>query len=429
MTAQTERASRRALFEGAKSDKDLTVCFLSVGSLLPAARHYLLPLCSRCCWCIIRSLSEMRCCRCHLQPSGPSSTVVSRAAARAVAKAVRDAELRAHEEMVAAHRQRLKESGAPIMRGGRISSTPRPGKGVTDWSRSQSERGHARSGRGEAARATDAVAAQTARAAAGGAAGWENDAAAVARLSALADTLSGNEPAEGVHDALAAELQRHGPLPPGVLSGLLGKGDTHDGYLAGSAAAAAKKTGTWPTSTPRGHYTAGTTARDGDPPPAIAALLERAAAGSLTEEDLTELELSSTERLPSGWLRQIRMTIRQQRFTTGGGKSSGTGTAAGGGSASTSGDGGGGGGGGVASGKKGRAPRLAVPRLRGPIQPIQPAPRRHAEDTTDYGQSPREQQNRGQIVRAFPTAAAVCYCRHRCHRCQSCYSCCYSCYS
>ena len=158
MTAQTERASRRALFEGAKSDKDLTVCFLPVGSAL----YCQLPA-TTCYRCVLdvtgasSAHSQRCCCRCHLQPSGPSSTVVSRAAARAVAKAVRDAELRAHEEMVAAHRQRLKESGAPIMRGGRLSSTPRPGKGVTDWSRSQSERGHARSGRGEAARATDAT--------------------------------------------------------------------------------------------------------------------------------------------------------------------------------------------------------------------------------------------------------------------------------
>ena len=63
---------------------------------------------------------------------GTSERVVSRAAKRAVAKAVQAAEQRAHEELVAAHRQRLKKSGAPVMRGGRLSSTlggtPKPGK-------------------------------------------------------------------------------------------------------------------------------------------------------------------------------------------------------------------------------------------------------------------------------------------------------------
>lgn len=301
--------------------------------------------------------------------------MVSRAAARAVAKAVRDAELRAHEEMVAAHRRRLKESGAPVMRGGRISSTPQPGKGV-DWSRSQSERGHRRAG---GSCTSDAVVAQTERAAEGDT--WENDETAVARLTALAATLGGDAPANSVHDALAAELQKHGPMPPGVLSGLLEKGD-----------AVAKKTGTWPTSTPRGHHTA--VARSGDPPPAIAALIERAAAGSLTEEELTDLELSSSERLPSGWLRQIRMTIRQQRFTAGGASTGGAGSVGSGSSVA------------VPSGSKDRSARLAVPRLRGPIIPRQaPTPPRgeeQADKLTDYDITP----DRGQIVRAAMPLAA-----------------------
>lgn len=305
--------------------------------------------------------------------------MVSRAAARAVAKAVRDAELRAHEEMVAAHRRRLKESGAPIMRGGRISSTPRPGKGV-DWSRSQSERRH---GRASGSGTSDTVVAQTERAAEGGR--WENDETAVARLTELAATLGSDAPANGVHDALAAELQRHGPMPPGVLNGLLEKGDAEYG---------AKKTGTWPTSTPRGHRTA--VARSGEPPPAIAALMDRAAAGSLTEEELTDLELSSSERLPSGWLRQIRMTIRQQRFASGGASTDGGGSVGGGSSVALS------------SGSKDRSARLAVPRLHGPIIPRQePTPRRgeaQVDKLTDYDITPK----RGQIVRAaMPTCCIM----------------------
>lgn len=312
-----------------------------------------------------------------LQPSGPSSAVVSRAAARAVAKAVRDAELRAHEEMVAAHRRRLKESGAPVMRGGRISSTPRPGKGV-DWSRSQSERRHRRAG---GSGTGETVGVQTERAAEGS--GWENDEAAVARLTELAATLGSDAPANGVHDALAAELQRHGPLPPGVLSGLLEKGDAENGP---------KKTGTWPTSTPRGYHTG--VARSGEPPPAIAALMDRAAAGSLTEEELTDLELSSSERLPSGWLRQIRMTIRQQRFASGGASSGGRSANGGSGVA-------------LSSGSKDRSTRLAVPRLRGPIIPRQvPTPPRgedQADKLTEYDITSK----RGQIVRAVPTYCII----------------------
>lgn len=76
------------------------------------------------------------------------------------------------------------------------------------------------------------------------------------------------------------------------LTGLLGKGES--AVKAGAGAGAEGSAGTWPTTTPRGAHTM--EARDGDPPPAIAALLERAAAGALTEEELTVLELNSTER-------------------------------------------------------------------------------------------------------------------------------------
>ena len=197
--AQADRSSRKAMFAVAKEAKDLT-------------------------------------------PAGPSSTIVSRSAARAVAKAVRDAELRAHEEMVQAHRQRLKEAGAPVMTGGRMSSTPRPSKGVTDWSRglrSQTERGTKRSGSKASASETGAM---TGR--------GENDADAVARLTALAGTLSGGgggPSKDGVHDALAAELRAHGPLPPGVLTGLLGKQRASANAEGGA--------GTWPIASPRGAHT------------------------------------------------------------------------------------------------------------------------------------------------------------------------------
>ena len=116
-----------------------------------------------------------------------------------------------------AHRQRLKESGVPAMKGGRVSSTPRPSKGVTDWSRSQTERGGANkcgsSKAGAGAGAGENHGAATARESKN----WDNDAVTVARLTALADTLSDNNE-EGVHDALAAELRTHGPLPPGVVT-------------------------------------------------------------------------------------------------------------------------------------------------------------------------------------------------------------------
>lgn len=170
-------------------------------------------------------------------------------------------------------------------------------------------------------------------------------------------------------------------MPPGVLSGLLSKGDAADGK------AGVTKTGTWPTSKPRGNHAS--VAREGQPPPVVAELMERAAAGALTEDELTDLELNSSERLPSGWLRQIRMTIRQQRFTTprGSGASNGDGDSTG-----------------ASGGGKGRSARLAVPRLRGPIVPRQESTP-HRQEEQEVESAPRTDYDvnskRGQIVRAI----------------------------
>ena len=101
------------------------------------------------------------------------------------------------------------------------------------------------------------------------------------------------------------------------------------------------------------------------------------------------VEVNTMERLPSGWLRQIRMTIWQQRFSSkeGGSGASGTG-----------------------SGRpKERTPRLAVPRLRGVV----PASRQPTgTDSTNYGPSPRQvrdQNGHNQIVR-LPDVLAVRVC-------------------
>ena len=43
-------------------------------------------------------------------------------------------------------------------------------------------------------------------------------------------------------------------------------------------------------------------------------LLARAEEGTLTEEQLTAIEIGSRERMPQGWIRAIKMAIRQHRF-------------------------------------------------------------------------------------------------------------------
>ena len=221
-------------------------------------------------------------------------------------------------------------------------------------------------------------------------AGWGNDAEAVARLQKLAETIGeADEPEDGgVHDALAAELRTRGPLPPGVLAGLL-EGKPEPG-------------GAWPSAdTAHAFPLAAAAGREGDPPPVIAALLEKAAAGRLTEEELTDLELNSAERLPSGWVRQIRMSIRSQRFTSGG---RGPGAE--------------------------REPRLKVPKWKGapppkhsrgtPLEALGGTPKSVQEEelVTDYGLSPagagtrqtamlgKERQHRGESDRRLEALQA-----------------------